>query len=302
MKKILLAVFITMFALVGCSNDEELEQSTSREELKVVTSILGTTDNNLKMAFNPDGSGNFEVGDRFTLSYIQPTILHRGIMYYEIGNARTWYWDELIGSLAVGDNSLKFGGWYPLSIPNIYPMAYKVAKAETEADKDLLIASPVIVNRGHPINLQFAHVMHKLIINLTSNYYDVTRLNTATISLKNLKSDAMVDFFNGTVNESAASGADSYTPKVGASVSFIVAPQNLTANTEIISIDIEGQTFIYKVPAGLTTLQSSHILTLNLDLKYIGTRSLTPANIEAKFIETKSWNREPQAFEITNNE
>lgn len=297
MKKILPLVFTTILIFSACSNDEEAEQLPPREEIKIVTSIAGTTDNKLKATFNPDGSGEFEVGDRFSLLYFSPSLLAGGLMTYEVGGGTPLYWDLI----APDGNPIDFTAWYPV-YEGTFTEQYKVAGAATEAAKDLLMAPKVpAVAQKQTVNLQFRHVMHKLTIILSTNYYSIADLNNAVITLKNLKSDASVNFMDGTVDEAAASGTDPYLPATGTWTGFIVAPQTLTTGTEIIEILIAGKIFTYKVPATLTALESGQVLTLNLNLKYTGIRSLTPANIETKSIETKSWNRESQAFEITNN-
>jgi hypothetical protein len=80
----------------------------------------------------------------------------------------------------------------------------------------------------------------------------------------------MVDFDNGTVDETAASGTDSYPSVTNSRAEFIVAPQTLTAGTEMIDIQIAGKTFTCKVPAMLTALESGKKLQLTLSLTRYG--------------------------------
>lgn len=261
MKKIFAITFIAALAFTACSNDDEGDISTQKE-VKIITSITGNAPAT-RATFNPDGSGNFVTNDVFALSAWSPT-LGIGYMYgYQVGQT-TLYWDEI----SPDGNPVEVNAWYPNYTST---QSYKVANAATEAVKDLLMAPPVTVSPGNPVNLQFKHVMHKLVINLSSNHYDATQLDAATISLKNLKSDAMVDFENGTVDETAASGTDAYPLKRGSSVSFIVAPQNLpVADTDMIEILVDGKTFTYKIPSGLTVLESGKKLSLTLTLKEDG--------------------------------
>ncbi|MBK5720793.1 fimbrillin family protein [Dysgonomonas sp. Marseille-P4677] len=261
MRKILPIVFITVLALTACSNDEEVDNS--RKEVKIVATI-GATDGKTKAVFENDGSGVFETGDRYTLIYKHPTEGNESKQPYEIGITNL-YWEDLTQYC---DNSTVFFAWYPHFFYDGIAVPYKVAGAETEVAKDLLMAPPVTVAKGDPVNLQFKHVMHKLVIVLSSSLYSAAELDNAVITLKNLKSDAIVNFLDCTVDETAAEGTDSYTPKTGASVSFIVAPQVLpAAGTGIIEIEIAGKSSTYKVSSGLTRLERGKALTLNLTLK-----------------------------------
>lgn len=116
--------------------------------------------------------------------------------------------------------------------------------------------------------MAFNHLMHKLVVNLSSAAYTEADLNNATITLKNLHSTADIDHTSALIIPSAASGADAYPQEQGAATSFIVAPQNLSAvGTDMIEIAIEGKTLAYKIPADLTVLESGKVLTLNLGLE-----------------------------------
>lgn len=258
-KKLFATVLISTLAFTACSNDEVVK--SSRDEIKIVASIDGQI--STKVSFNPDGSGTFQPSDKFDLLYYSPTLALGGTNEYNVDGTTHWYWDEI----SPDGNPIEFNAWYPVyEFTGTFTIKYKVAAATTEAAKDLLMTPKVTVSKGNTVNLQFKHVMHKLVVNISSNHYTSSELDAATISLKNLKSDILVDFFNATVDENNASGTDAYPSSPGASKAFIVAPQTLTANTEIISILVAGKTFIWKVPSTLTKLGSGKILTLNLSV------------------------------------
>lgn len=263
-KKLFAITLIAALAFTACSNDEEINNSP--KEVKIVATIGTPTDSKLKAAFENDGSGEFETGDEFNLSCWSPTLGMGGMYTYQIGQT-TLYWDEISSD----GNSIDFMAWYPTyDFSGSFIQPYKVANAATEAAKDLLIAPMVTVAKYNQVNLQFKHVMHKLIISLGTNYYTAADLESAVITLKNLKSDAMVDFNNGTVDKTAASGTDPYPSVTGGSAEFIIAPQTLTTGTEIIEIRIAGKTFTYKVPATLASLESGKKLQLTLLLTRYG--------------------------------
>ncbi|GAA6253692.1 hypothetical protein F050043D4_47270 [Bacteroides thetaiotaomicron] len=264
------AALIAAVAFTSCSNDEEVVDN-SRKEVKIVASVGALTDNRTRATFQSDGSGEFEVGDVYHLQTYSPT-LGGGLsgLDYEIGST-TLYWDEISSD----GNPIDFNAWYPVySFAGNFIQSYKVAGAASEEARDLLMTPRVTVAKYDQVDLQFKHVMHKLTVVLSSNYYPADQLDAATISLQNLKSDAMVDFDNGIVDETAASGTDPYPgPFVTADrkYEFIVAPQTLTAGTEIIEIAMAGgKIYSYKVPTNLSVLESGKELRLKLILNRYG--------------------------------
>lgn len=268
LKKIFISVLVVPLAFTACSNDEEADYW--RKEVKIVASIGPPADKQTRAFFTNDGSGALETGDIFNLSFWSQTLGTGGFYPYTIGST-TLYWDDI----SPDGNSIDFTAWYPeYNWVESFIHSYKVAEAATEAAKDLLMATMVTVAKHNPVNLQFKHVMHKLTIVLKADHYTSDELNNAVIRLKNLKSDAMVDFENGTVDETAAEGTDAYPQKQGASTSFIVAPQDgLTTGTDFVKIEVEGKAYIYKVPANLTVLESGKQLSLTLTLKANGSVS-----------------------------
>ena len=263
-KKLFAAALILALALSACSNDDET--TNLRDEVKITATIGSVTDNLTRATFENDGSGEFQAGDEYTLFYLSPTLGVGGSFPYEIGRT-TLYWDEI----SRDGNPIDFLAWYPVYVfSGSLTQPYKVAGAATEATKDLLMAPKVTVAKNNTVNLQFGHVMHKLVVALGSNYYTAADLESSSITIKNLKSNAMIDFINGVVDETAATGTDPYPSATGSFVEFIVAPQTLTAGTEIIEILIEGKTFSYKIPATLTVLESGKQLKLMLMLTRYG--------------------------------
>ena len=264
-KNLLATALIATVAFTSCDKSEDV--GDLRKEVKIVASVGALTGNQTRASFQSDGSGEFEVGDEYVLNTYSPTLSSEARYQYEIGST-TLYWDEV----SPDGSPVDFNAWYP--VYNFFmgsPIrSYKVATAGTEDAKDLLMTPKVSVAKYNQVNLQFKHVMHKLTVVLSSNYYTPAQLNSATITLRNLKSDAMVDFNNGTVDKTAASGTDAYPSETGSRAEFVVAPQTLTAGTEIIEIVIDAKIYFYEVPAILTALESGQTLTLSLNLKQGG--------------------------------
>ena len=260
MRKIVAALFIgCVCGFIACSDDEEV--GNPHKEVKILTSVNGNaTTPQVRASIDPaTGSGNLVDGDEITLSVWNENTSQG--FDYTIGMTHM-YWDELS---ALGDVPLNFLAFYPSVSVFELNQGFNAA---TATNPDLLSAYDTGVNEGETVNLVFNHIMHKLVVNLSSSDYTASQLASAVISLKNLKSTAGVSIVNGTVDVMYASGTDAYPAKTGASASFIVAPQNLSAaGTDLIEIAVEGKTFTYKIPSGLTVLESGRVLTLNLELK-----------------------------------
>lgn len=274
-KVFLTAAIIAALGLTACSNDDV--DNNPREEVKIVTSVNGVTNTPLlRASIDPaTGAGNLENGDKILLIVFNSSDgFAIGLRDYTIGSSKL-YWDNLITGdysgtqwsadqlASLGELPYDFIAYYP-NIPFL-DVAFYGFNAATATDPDLLGAKTTGVAKGGTVDLAFNHLMHKLVVNLSSNVYTESELGSATVSLKNLFSTANIDHTSVLVIPSAASGTDAYPQKQGAKASFIVAPQTLSAaGTDMIEIAISGKTFTYKIPSGLTILESGKVLTLNL--------------------------------------
>lgn len=272
MKKTVIALSIVcVCGFTSCSNDEEVDNSY--KEVKIITSVSGTT----KAAIDPvTGGGNLENGDKILL--LADKLPHTiSFSDYTIGSSKL-HWDNLISGdysgtqwsedflLALGEPPYDFIAYYPNV--TFWQIAIDGFNAATATNPDLLGAKIAGVAKGGTVYLTFNHLMHKLVVSLSSNDYTESELSSATVGLKNLFSTASVNYTDATINYASASGTDAYPHKQGASTSFIVAPQNLpVVGTDLIEITLNGKTFTYKIPTGLTILESGKMLTFNLNLK-----------------------------------
>ena len=263
-KKILaVALMGCVCGFIACSNDEEV--GNPHKEVKILTSVNGNaTTPQVRASIDPaTGSGNLENGDIIALHVGNGTSGTGGP--HTIGSTQI-YWDDLIANN--GNAPFDFLAFYPNV--NIVDLQFGF-NAATAANPDLLSAYDPGVNEGETVNLAFNHIMHKLVVNLSSDDYNANQLANAAISLKNLKSTAIVDTSDGTVDIFTAKDTDVYPTQTGANTSFIVAPQMLApaAGLDLVEIAVDGKTFTYKIPADLNVLrfESGRVLTLNLELK-----------------------------------
>jgi hypothetical protein len=277
-KSLFMAATIAALGLTACTNDDE-GNIPATGEVKIVTSIKGNGPTP-RAAIDPaTGAGSLENGDKILLVVstipIGGSYNTRLLKDYTIGSSKL-YWDNFIlgdfsgtqwageSSVSLGEPPYNFAAYYP----NITPAqaildGFNVA---TATNPDLLGAKAEGVAKSGTVDLVFSHLMHKLVVNLSSNVYTESELGSAVVSLENLYSK--VEFNNRLTDGTtfyAFSGTDAYPSKQGASTSFIVAPQNLpAAGTGLIEIVVDGKAFTYKVPTGLTQLERGKVLTLNL--------------------------------------
>ncbi len=266
---LLAAALILTVGLTACSNEEEVINGS--DVVQISSSIDKLAPVSRANIEEYSGTGEFEDGDiwgMYAYASGNPTaVLSNGT--YTVGST-TYYWNDLSAAVPV-----TFSAHYPrITVAIADPAAYTF-NAATAPNPDLLVATTTASN-GNNVNLSFKHVMHQLVIQLGGNMSDVGNILQADVSLLNMKSSAKVNLRTGEVDLPGASGTSAYATKIG-STSFFVAPQNLTANTDWIRIDLEGKTYTYKVPASITNLQSGKRLTLTLTLVKGGSVNLTKA-------------------------
>ena len=271
-RKIITSALVVALTLAACQRNDDPGDGL-RRQVDISATIDGHAQGvRTRAAMNPDGSGTFENGDKILLTHSingnAPTMLD-----YTLGSSKL-YWEDVVTDTY---NAIHFGGWYPACHPegNLSdPQPYDVAGAADDTHRDLLIAAQTSANYGAPVTLAFRHVMHKLTVNLKSGEHSAEQLAKAEVKLMGFKSHAGVHFPSGKVDAEEASGTDEYPTKKGASVSFIVAPQNLISGKPMLVIAIGNEAFVYEVPAKFTgcdddapcCLMSGKRLTLTLSL------------------------------------
>lgn len=284
-RTLLAATLAATLALAGCSKNDEPDEPT-RAAVNIRTSIGGTTDAGSfgsRAAIGADGSGNFEAGDVLGLYATAGTTAKLANSAYTVGSTALW-WDELSMT-----DPVAFAAYYPKAEAITDPAA-TIFNAATATNKDLLLATPVTASKGEDVALAFRHAMHRLTVNLSTDI-DGWNLATAQVSLAGMNASATVNITAGTVTPGEADATDGdYGTKTGASTTFVVAPQKVTADADWIQITMDGKQYVYKVPtsitlpgggtAPLTALESGKTLTLNLALTRSGV-TLTCGDIAA---------------------
>ena len=284
-RTLLAATLAATLALAGCSKNDEPDGPT-RAAVNIRTSIGGTIDAGnfgSRAAISADGSGNFEAGDVLGLYATVGATAKLANSAYTVGSTALW-WDELSMT-----DPVAFAAYYPKAEAITDPAA-TIFNAATATNPDLLLATPVTASKGEDVALAFRHAMHRLTVNLSTDI-DGWDIATARVSLAGMNASATVNITAGTVTPGEADATDGdYGTKTGAAATFVVAPQKVTTNADWIQITMDGEQYVYKVPANitlpggttapLTALESGKTLTLNLALTRDGV-TLTTGDIAA---------------------
>lgn len=297
MKKqnIITTLLLATLTLASCQRNDDLREGL-RRQVQITATIEGQGAGT-RAQLNNDGSGSLENGDRISLIYANATLpppLKPQLVDYTIG-ATNLYWNDVLnktsGTVA---HRYAFRAWYPRFVFEDFERgetAYDVAGATDDTHRDFLMAKPVWVEYGKPVAFTFRHVMHKLTVKLKSDDYTAEQFRAAEVRLIGFKTHAKVNFNESKAKEDGASGSGEYPTAKGASVSFIVAPQDLMPGKRMLSIGIGDETFVYKVPPLLPgckedehpcRLQSGKAFTLVLYLsKQSNTATLIEGNVSA---------------------
>lgn len=158
-----------------------------------------------------------------------PVTSHVG---YTIGTTvLRWKDFDLIGN----EGPLGFSGAYP---GNAAIEQNKKIDIKGAANPDLLIAPTVTVAKGEPVRLDFRHVMHRLVVNLSGNALTADELSQATVRLsESLYCCAVVDFTDATAfTDNSAIYGDNPPTRTGATTTFILVPQDIRPYSEKITI------------------------------------------------------------------
>ncbi|SBW00496.1 exported hypothetical protein [uncultured Eubacteriales bacterium] len=183
-----------------------------------------------------------------------------------------------VSNYTIGSNSVQwanndsaqaiFTAWYPTYGNLDSNIGVQSLNVSNSPKPDLMMALPVTGTRTGGVTLQFKHVMHRLVVNLSKDGSVPDDLNDATIALKNMDGGASVDFKHGTVVGSYLGEA---YPARANGAAIIIAPQTLQVGSDWIEVTIGtdySQTF--QVPAGSTNFISGEQTILNLQLQSDG--------------------------------
>lgn len=253
MKKInSLLLFVAIASLMcGCSNEIKDNNGNS---INIVASI-SSEDVARSPILDETGKGNFMNGDIFTLAVSNSE--NDCVLNDFIVGTSDLKWDDL--NISSGNGKLIFSACYPKQNIKDGKFTFNIS---TSDEKDLLLAQVgnVAVNSNEPINLNFRHAMHKLVILYTTDEdMDITTQCTAL-------STCEVDL---TGNNLSVKGDSKFTSsQSGKNISFFVVPQRTSDITLNVNYGNKSKSFsLDEYITNYDVLEGGKIFTLKLDIK-----------------------------------
>ena len=276
MKPILGACLAAM-VFAACSKDDFSAIENTQDKLNVITSIDALS---RAPQLNENGSGHFNSGDKYTL-FFSSTDGQKFIKGFEYTHGKEHHWIDV--QIPAGNKQARIAASYPTisAASKEAASAYKWNVLTSRPTNDLLLAAPVTatVNSTDPIELNFAHALHKFQVNLKG---DSQLLSGATITCKDFKPEAVINLLEG--KATGASGSLASQKVTGKTAAFIL-PAQAVEKMEVV-FHVNGQDHSFKLSEctvndrPLTELKSGMKLELNVTVDK-GGFTITGQNISA---------------------
>lgn len=274
MKKTILFALIVVasMSLIGCNKTQE--QAQQPKYISVATNIGEMT----RVATSSDGGQNFETGDEISVyawtgsATAIPAAADRVVdnSINKLGSDAKWVATPQMRWKNMKDNHY-FIGVYPkdaASVVDLTSADYTLNVADQEAS-DLLLATELkgMVADNNPVPLTFDHAMAKVVINLQfRNQWDVTGKTVEKVELKNVATDAKVNYLTKAVTSGTDRVAGLGIPVINADKKYesIIIPQT-GVKTVVITVKSEGVTneFPYTHSADIV-FEAGKVTTINL--------------------------------------
>lgn len=250
----------TLIATSGCQKNSEDTLPTEDKKIEIKTSIVNEdaiSGNTKAPSLNGDGSGNFSKGDIITLHILSESG-ESTLIKYGVGVA-TLYWRDV--NLNPEDHQVHFSACYPQQELSDGKFSFDM---ETAPTKDLLWAhnKSVPTETDAPVELPFKHIMHRLVINYsTQSNIEVDQIQTVCTA----KSTCEIDVVGGKIDNSNTQKADfSIT---GQQASFMLIPQSASDVTLHVTAGQMKKDFNLNEYVKFDNLESGMQVTVNLKVK-----------------------------------
>lgn len=250
----LLAAAAFSAGLTGCSFDEVSPTPEAQIHISAQIESLSKAP-----SLNDSGSGIFTSGDVFTL-LAAGSKSQSAPMEYRVGNS-TLYWKDI--PVSESEGTVGFYACYPKQSLNAgNGFTFDVSQAD---EPDLLLAKTenVTVGTNDVVSLKFGHVMHRLVVNFTTepSYISAGQLVLGCTA----KSACTVDLVKGTV--ASTSKTAKFTAS-GATATFLLVPQNASDVTlEVQAGNDVKEVALNELVSSVDQLESGKQLTLDLTVK-----------------------------------
>lgn len=249
-----------IIAASGCQKNPASPLPAGDTKIDIMTSIVraNTISAGTKAPeMNDDGSGNFSHGDMITL-HVMSGSGKTTITQYGIG-VTSLYWKDI--NLNPEDHKVNFSACYPTQELNDGKFSFNM---ETAPEKDILWAHKEGVSTGTdaPVELQFKHIMHRLVVNYSvESDIDADMIRTICTA----KSACEIDLTGQTADSAGAAEAD-FTA-TGKQVSFLLVPQKVSDATLHVTAGQMAKEFKLDEYVKFDNLESGMQLTVNLKIK-----------------------------------
>ena len=258
MKKTYCTLIASILLLpAGCDKGGEAPVTGGSKKIGIITSI--SAEGVMRSPqLGEDGSGNFSTGDVFSLMAISESG-DKTMTDYKTGST-VLYWDDI--AMGQGDRSISLSACYPRQDAADGRFTFDLKSAE---DKDLLwaSASDIEAYTEKPVTLTFKHVMHRLIVNISTDPETGAQdINTQCTA----KYKCDVDLAAGTFDNSAT-GKETFSA-TGQKAVFTLVPQPVSEVSLSITVGDRHKTLpLEEIVKGHENLESGMQLTVNITVK-----------------------------------
>ena len=267
-------IAIALWAVAACSKEETPAVSTGAHEICIAAEIGQTENPSAKAQCLTRASETaFATGDQIGLrvEYASALVGYRNARLTH--NGRIFTGSRLMWNETAGDAVLS--AYYPYAAGDDIPATFTVPQNQRTdaafASADFLAAyrSVAVEEFAEPVQLQFRHVLSKVIINVTDET-DAKNVVIDHLSIQNLKTLAVIDYANreASVHPDAMPANMSSYRVDNLKHEIIFAPQKVDRiKIEVYTKGDEGVTLRYTKYAKNVELKSGFRYKLNITLK-----------------------------------
>lgn len=255
-------VISTILTTSSCQKENDgISTTAPNKKIEINTSIANTSSLSSSVKspqLNEDGSGNFANGDEITLHVLSESG-EATIIKYGVGTTNL-YWRDI--SLNPEDNNVDFSACFPHQALSDGKFTFDL---ETTPNKDLLWAQrkSIPAESEATVDLLFKHVMHRLVINFTTqSNIEIDQINTVCTA----KSTCEVDLHTLSLDNSSSNYADFSAS--GPKAVFMIIPQKASDVSLFVTVGQMSKQFaLSDLVTEHDNLGSGMQLTVNLTVK-----------------------------------
>lgn len=282
-KKVIAIFAGSLMFMASCSDIDD--SFYGNEEGMIALKCSRSADWTLRnVAVDTDGKGSFEAGDRIEMNISTAGTTSNTTLQYSGSQ-----WMPALKRSEYGTGELLLSAVYPI-LPqaavgeNIRTISIPADQSTTDNHNatDILFARTTVKEGSVAADMQFAHAMHRIKINLKGSIPE-----DLTVEIKSLRQGTM-SVADGSVSPDEAAGYIWIKPyKTGdSSYSVIIMPQDAKAFHDgegLISFKSGGKSAKYMLKSDISTFEAGKQTTLNLTLK------MDEGGVDTEFANQTRW-------------